>query len=345
MPDGFSRTLSFDADTLLLLKQEEHSSAGTDVRSYGDYRRVGGVMEPHEIEWQRDGETFLISVDRVTHNGPVDEQLFAFAPPPAAKALPAMADLLLAVRKNQEALERLVQSYIYTLTRTDRDIDDKGRVTKEQVQVFEVFHLAGLPVRTLVQRDGQPLSAKDARRERERVDAIVRDYKKQKSRADAGGPPVRLTNVLPRGVPTQDGWISSVLRVSEFSNLRREQFAGRPVIVAEFEPRRGASTTSRYEDQLSKTAGALWIDAEARQVVRQDSFRREDDQTAGTGTRISSEQVRLNDEVWLLSRAEMHLVGRLFAKTLHRHAIFQQSDYKKFNVESDYKLALPEPTP
>src|SRR4030095_15214528 len=93
MPDGFSPTLLFDAETYLLLKQEEHSSTGTDIRSYGDYRRIGAVMEPHEVEWQRDGKTFLMSVDRVTHNAPLDEQRFAFGPVPAGKALPAMADL------------------------------------------------------------------------------------------------------------------------------------------------------------------------------------------------------------------------------------------------------------
>ena len=344
MPDGFSRTLSVDAETYLLLKQEEHSITGTDIRTYGDYRRVGGVMEPHDIEWQRDGETFLLSVDRVAHTEPVEDRVFAFAGP-AGEALPKMADLLLAVKKNQEALEGLVQSYVYTQTRTNRDFDDKGRVSREEVLVSEVFHLAGLPVRTLVQRNGQPLSVKEARRERERVDDIVRDYKKQKSRADAGGAPVRLNNVLPRGMATPDRWISSLLRVCEFSNLRREQFAGRPVIVAEFEPRRGVSTASRLESQLSKTAGAMWIDEQARQVVRQDSFYREDDGIAGKGTRITSEQVRLNDEVWLLSHADIHSVGRLFAKTLHRHGSFRNSGYKKFNVDSDYRVGSPEPQP
>jgi hypothetical protein len=344
MAGGFSRTLSFDADTYLLLKQEEHSPAGTDIRSYGDYRRVGGVMEPHEIEWTRDGETFLVSVDRVTHNAPVDEAVFAFGPRPAGEALPTMADLLAAVRKNQEALEGLLQSYIYTQTRTDRDIDVKGRVTKEEVQVYEVFHLAGLPVRTLVQRNGQPLSAKEARQERERVDDIVRDYEKQKRRAAAGGPPVRLANVLPRGMTTQDGYISSVLRMCEFSNLRRERFGDRSVIVAEFEPRRGVSTTSRLETQLSKTAGAMWIDEQARQVVRTDSFYREETDAIGKGTRTLNEQVRLNDEVWLLSLGEMNVVWKLFfGKTVHHHTTFRQSDYKKFNVDSDYKIGSASP--
>ena len=339
MPGGFSHTLSFDAETYLLLKQEEHSKAGTDIRSYGDYRRVDGVMEPHEVEWQRDGETFLISVDRVTHNAPVDDAVFAFGPRPAGEALPSMTDLLLAVRRNQETLESLVQSYIYTHTRTDRDIDAKGRVTKEDVQVFEVFHLAGLPVRTVVQRNGQPLSAKESRQQRERVDGIVRDYEKQKRRADAGGPPVRLNNVLPRGVPTSDRYISSLLRMCEFSNLRRERFGERTMIVAEFEPRRGLSTNSPLEAQMSKAAGAMWIDEQGRQVVRTDSFYREDDGMTGKGTRTTSEQVRLNDEVWLLSQAELNVVWKLFfGKTVHRQTTFHQSDYKKFNVESDYKI-------
>jgi hypothetical protein len=346
MPNGFARTLSFDADTYLLLKQEDHSRAGTDIRSYGDYRRVGGVLEPHEIEWQRDGQTFLLAVDRVAHNAPVDEVAFAFGPAESSDALPKMADLLLEVKRNQEKLESVLQSYAYTWTRTERRIDGQGRVEREDVRVFEVFYLAGTAVRKLVQRNGQPLAAKEAREERERVDDLVRDYEKQKRKADADGGRTRVTVPLPRGVPTQDRWISGLLRMCEFSHLRRERLGARSMIVAEFEPRRGAAVNDRLDEQMSKTAGVMWIDEQARQVVRTDSYYRADDSFTRKGSATTSEQVRLNDEVWLPSQVEMNLAGRLFfGKNLHAQAVFSFSDYKKFNVNSDYKVDTPEPHP
>jgi hypothetical protein len=343
MPDGFARTLSFDAETHLLLKQEERSRAGTDVRWYGAYRRVGQVMEPHEIEWQRDGQTFQISVDRVSHNAPVDEATFAFGTAAAGEPLPKMTDLLLEVQRNQEKLEGVLQSYAYTLTRTERDIDARGRVTNEDVRLFEVFYLAGQPVRRLIQRNGQPISAKEAREERRRVDDIVRDYEKKRR---SGGARVRVVVPLPRGVPTQDRWISGLLRMCEFSHLRRERLGGRSMIVAEFEPRRGVAANDRLDSQMSKTAGVLWIDEQARQVVRTDSYYREDDRFTRKGSSTTSEQVRLNDEVWLPSSSEINLAGRLlFGKTIHRQATFRQSDYKKFNVDSDYKIDAPDVQP
>jgi hypothetical protein len=345
MPDGFARTLSFDAETYLLLKQEEHSPAGTDVRVYGDYRRTGRVLVPHEIEWERDGQAFLLSVDRVTHDAPVDEAVFAFAAT-GGEALPDMGALLADVRRSQERLENVFQSYAHTWTRTTRDIDGKGRVTKEDVEVFEVFYLAGTAVRKLVQRNGQPLSAKDAREERERVDDVVRDYERRKRQAEAAGGRERVTVPLPRGVPTQDRWISGLLRMCEFSNLRRERLGGRPMIVAEFEPRRGVAVNDGLDAQMSKTAGVMWIDEQARQVVRTDAHYRENDRFTRKGSATTSEQVRLNDEVWLPSYAEMNLSGQLFfGKSIHRQAVFRQSDYRKFNVDSDYKIDTPDPRP
>jgi len=201
-------------------------------------------------------------------------------------------------------------------------------------------------VRKLVQRNGQPLSAKEAREERERVGDLVRDYEKRKRKAEAAGSRERVTVPLPRGVPTQDRWISGLLRMCEFSHLRREQFGGRPMIVAEFEPRRGAAVNDRLDAQMSKTAGVMWIDEQARQVVRTDAYYREHDRFTRKGSATTSEQARLNDEVWLPSYAEMNLSGRLlFGKSIHRQATFRQSDYKKFNVDSDYKIDTPEPQP
>ena len=345
MPDGFARTLSFDAKTYLLLQQEEHSAAGTDVRVYGDYRRVGRVMVPHEIEWERDGQVFLLSVDRVTHDAPMDDAVFAFTAL-GGDALPNINDLLADVRRSQERLENVFQSYAHTWTRISRDIDSKGRVAKEDVEVFEVFYLAGTPVRRLVQRNGQPLSAKQAREERERVDDLVRDYERRKRKADADGRNERVTVPLPRGVPTQDRWISGLLRMCELSNLRRERLGGRSMIVAEFEPRRGVPVNDGLDAQMSKTAGVMWIDEQARQVVRTDTHYRENNSVIRKGSATTGEQVRLNDEVWLPSYAEMNLSGQLlFGKSIHRQAIFRQSDYKKFNVDADYKIDTPEPQP
>jgi hypothetical protein len=113
--------------------------------------------------------------------------------------------------------------------------------------------------------------------------------------------------------------------------------------VAEFEPRRGAAVTDRLDEMMTKRAGVMWIDERARQVVRTDTFYRENGSITRKGSATMSEQVRLNDEVWLPSYTEGALSGRLFfGKQVHLVATFRQSDYKKFNVDSDYKIDTPE---
>jgi hypothetical protein len=47
--DLLKRTLFFDANTYLLLKEQYETDAGMEIRFFDDYRRVGAVMEPHRI--------------------------------------------------------------------------------------------------------------------------------------------------------------------------------------------------------------------------------------------------------------------------------------------------------
>jgi hypothetical protein len=66
MPDGMKRTLFFDANSYLLVKDEQQTDAGVEERFYDDYRPVDQIVEPHRIEWHRGTETYRIDVERVT---------------------------------------------------------------------------------------------------------------------------------------------------------------------------------------------------------------------------------------------------------------------------------------
>ena len=152
-PDGIMRTLFFDASSYLLVKDKQQTDAGVEERFFDDYRPVDQVMEPHRIEWHRNGETFQIVVERITHNAPLDGLVFDVPSAPAEPPLNIDA-VLSAARDNEQRAAGLRASYAYTRTDTFGRIDEQGRVTQNGGRTYEVFHLGGRPILRLVKKEG-----------------------------------------------------------------------------------------------------------------------------------------------------------------------------------------------
>jgi hypothetical protein len=352
-PDGMKRTLSFDAKTYLLLKDEQETAEGVEDRFFDDYRPVDRVMEPHRIEWHRNGETFRIAVERVTHNAPVDDRVFDF---PAAPSEPPLSidALLSAAGDNEQKAASVRTSYAYSQTMTVSVIDKQGRATRHEGPTFAVFHLSGKPVARLIKNiRGQPLSEAQQRREDERVSNIVREYERRRQSGQAGVPAQAdfgvayalhgLWGGLVLRVPVMTaGWFPAYRRMSAFSNVRRERVRGRAVVVIEFQAKSDAVPNGDVERQAGKMAGALWIDEASQQMMRIDSYFFDDYGSVVQGSSVWMEQILINDEVWLPSRLETNVRRSLgFGALAHALMMVQFTDYKKFNVGTDSTVALP----
>ena len=334
--DVIKRTLFFDADTYLLLEEQHEGEDGPEMRFFGDYRRVGQVMEPHRIEWRRGDESIVITVDKVAHNAAIGERVFDFPHSPDAPPIDAVAIVSSAMR-NQQKLEELLGSYAYTETLTNRDMDQTGRTIKEDVTVSEVFYAGGRVVRKLVKRNGQELSDDEKRREQKRVDGIVRDYLQRPTR-----------NVLAPGRAFSTGYVMSVyLRMLDFTNPRREQVRGTTAVVVDVHAKRDVQPRDDVELSLSKWAGTFWIDERAQQVMQSTTYFTDANKTFWLeGSWTSGDAARVNNEVWLPSFSESQRTaafGLTFVdKRFYHRMTAQYSDYRKFNVASDYQITLPE---
>jgi hypothetical protein len=129
-PDGVTRTLFFDRDSHLLVKDQWQTNGIVEERFFDDYRPVDQVREPHRIEWHRNGDTFRIAVERVIHNAPVDDEAFD---PPAAPMQPSVdiAAVLSMAGLAEQRAERVRMSYAYTQSLSVRVMDEKGGVTDD----------------------------------------------------------------------------------------------------------------------------------------------------------------------------------------------------------------------
>jgi hypothetical protein len=339
-PDGLRRTLFFDTETHLLLKDEQATEAGLEVRFFDQYRRVNQVMEPHQIEWQRNGETFRIAIARVTHNAALDERAFDFMPAPVDPPL-SPVDLFSAVRHSEEKAAALRESYAYISTSTSRSIDQQGQVEREDVRTYEFFHVGGQRVGTLINRNGQALSEAEQRLESDRVARIARA-----AQADRGQNKKRQTSgiiIAARPPLLLPGWLDACLRMSDFSHVRRERLRDRAVIVMEYGPKRGVEPKDEFERQFSKMAGTIWIDEKDQQVIRIDSFLVGDYNRTGEGSSLWAELALVDGAVWLPSHEEMnYLLGWAFGKQSRNRGTNQSTDYRKFNVETNYHFTLPD---
>jgi hypothetical protein len=342
-PDGVRRTLSFDAGSYLLVKDALQTETGGEERFFDDYRRVDQVLEPHRIEWHRNGDTFQIVVERITHNLPLDAGMFA-VPLRAAEPPVDIDAVLSAAARAEQRTQPVPASYTYTSTSTFIRFDEQGRAKQEEGMSFEVFSVGGRMVSRLIRKyRGQPLSEAERRREDDRVNQLVREYQRRSKEAVRREQPSGSGFVvarMPLGAPDA---LFAYLRMSDFSSVRRERLRGRVAIVVEFQPKPRVDPSDDFERQVSKIAGTLWIDEASQSVVRIESYFTDDDNRNVEGSTLRMERTLVNDEVWLPSRLEMNLRRSwAFHEFSNWIDAVQYSGYKKFDVDTDFNVTLPD---
>jgi hypothetical protein len=352
--NGLKRKLTFDAENSLLLKEEEEREGGREAIFFGDYRAVDGVKEPHRIRIQRGAELVELAVLEVKHNAGVDETAFDF-PRKSSEPLPELATLLKAVEDNQKKLEEARENYTYNVAETNLEIDDKGNIKEKSEEVREVFYVHGRAVGKLVKKNGRELTGEEQRKEQERIVKRIAEIEKRHKEAEE-----RKKKEQEKASPKKpkseedddDVSISDFLRISQITNPRRERFRGKEVVVFEFSPRPGYKARNRAESVIQKLAGMIWVDEEAKEVVRleaqiTDAIRVGGGLVAsvGKGSEFVFEQELVKNEVWLPRYSEVNLTARvLLVKGFKIHRIEQFSDYKKFNVETKQEIKPPAET-
>jgi len=247
------------------------------------------------------------------------------------RPLPDIKQLLSKVQDNQKQIESLVDQYSCTENEEVRELDKNGRVKKTIVKEYEDFYLGGQLVRREVKKDGKPLSPDEQKKEDGRVEKRIHEYEKRHSKEGehTAGKKEKVD-------------VSTFLRVSNFIHPRWELFRQHEVIVFDFAPNPDYKPRNRTEDLLHKLVGNLWVDDEARQVVRleahlSDAFKLGGGLLASVrkGSSLVIEQARTNEGIWLPSYVEAHFSARLLllASALGDYTS-RFSDYKKFRVET-----------
>lgn len=123
--------------------------------------------------------------------------------------------------------------------------------------------------------------------------------------------------------------------------LREEPVAGREAYVISGEPRADFRPRRKQAKVLPKLRFQAWVDKAECQWVRAD-VEAIDTITYGgivarihKGSRISLEQIRINDEVWLPRHASIKLGARvMLLKSYNVEADVSYRDYRKFRADA-----------
>jgi len=355
--------LYFDAASGLLVREEIPAGEITRVFEYSDFRLVGNLMEPHTITVNEGDERHEIKLAQIVHSPQIDRAAFEF-PKISGEPLPDIPALLKEVGKNEDEIDRLLEKYTYTQTITSRELDPKGQMKVKESETFELTFYNGSRIRRLVAKNGKPLSPKEEADAQKDVEKRIREIEKkeaekERKEREAAQKTSKNSDADTDGDPNSDSEderkdrpsIADVLRASKLLNPRRERFRSRDVIVFDFEPLPGYKPQKNYEKLFGKMAGALWIDPIDKQVARVEARLVEAYKIGGgvlaslkEGANFMIEQERVNQEIWLPTRAEINLGVRvLLVKGLNINRMITYGDYKRFSVEAE-KEKLKDPS-
>jgi hypothetical protein len=251
---------------------------------------------------------------------PIISLLFWLLPQQEPKPLPELRTFLAETRKTLHPDEVLLNEYTYSEKITEDEIGSDGRTRKTEVAVYEVTREAksGQVYRRLVSKNGQ----------------IVTSSRPEKVRQRS-----------PRSHSDEEKTLDDVFAAFDFRIVDRQDLNGRPAIRVAFRPREKYGPKTFAGKFFNHVAGEALVNEDDHQLVRVDA-ELVDDFSIGfgllaklhKGAQIHVEREKINDEIWLPSKAAVSVNARLLALKANRRITVEYSHYKKFNVETTIKF-------
>lgn len=232
--------------------------------------------------------------------------------------------------------EKRVRDYTYIERDVQNTLDGKGQTKSTEIKTFEVLQIYGEQVQRLIQKNDKPLDAKDAAKEEEKIQKII-DKRKNESEDERKKREEKEEKQREEDRKFEREAADAFI----FKLIGHEQVSGRQAWEIEAEPRPGFEPHTKGAKILTKFHGRVWIDENDVQLAKMD-IEAIDTVSYGwvvarihKGTRVTFEQVRVNDEVWLPGHVTFKLDARVaLFKGYKVDGEQTYSDYKKFRTST-----------
>jgi hypothetical protein len=303
-------------------------------------------MEPFSIRIKDSSGEVIVEIAKVEHNQPVPDTDFRF-PDSGGAPLPEVDKLLRTIVANQDQVEQLQERYTFRAVETQHKQDDKGNSKETETKVYEVIPVAGVLIHKLISTNGKALEGaekeKEDRRVQKQVEEAVKRHEKRKEKEQKAEEEGKQTE------HKEEMTVSMFLKATQVSSVRREVFHGQQVIAFDFEPRKDFKPHGLGETLANKFAGTMWVDQNALQIARMEAHLVDSFKLAGgllasvlASSYFVFEQEKIDGDVWLPSYVEANAAVKVFLlKKLKLDATTRYSDYKKYQIDSEYKFNKP----
>ena len=223
------------------------------------------------------------------------------------------------------------KDYTY-LERTEFRAYNKGKLSKTDVETHEILVLDGRPYEKLVAKNDKPLSAKDGAKEDRKLDSELEKRKRQSAAEKKKLEKERLE---------EQKYLHEFIEAFDFKVVGEEAVSGKPSWILSVTPKAGYKPKDSQAKMFTKLKGKVWIDKAEYHWVKAEGeaidtlsfglflFR------VAPGAKLSFEQTRVNEEVWLPSRITVRAEARLaLVKRMQAEIDIAYKDYKKFSADS-----------
>ena len=228
------------------------------------------------------------------------------------------------------------RDYTYIERELQNNLDGKGNRKSTEIKTYEILEIYGEQVERLIAKGDKPLSAKDASKEEEKIQKTI---DKRKNEPEEAHEKREEKEVKAR----EDGrkFIHEIADAYDFKLVGNELVGAREAWVIDGEPRPGFVPQMKESKFLPKLHGRVWIDKDDLQLARMD-VETLDTISVGfglarihKGTRVTLEQTRVNDEVWLPKELSYKFSARIaLLKGYNVDGDQTYRDYKKFRTSS-----------
>ena len=231
------------------------------------------------------------------------------------------------------------RDYTFVQRTEQRRLDGKGRVKATESKTYEIMVLSGDPVRKLIAKDDRPLSAKDGKKEDDKIQKLIAKYEKE----NEGQRRKRIAKDEKTAEEDRQ-FVREIADAFHFRLLRTEALAGRDTYVIDAEPIPGYKPRLKDANILPKVRFRLWLDKADTQWAKID-VECIDTISWGLflarlhkGSTMHLEQTRVNDEVWLPKSFSLKMDARVvLLKSLNMDIDVSFRDYKKFVAATTIK--------
>jgi len=247
-----------------------------------------------------------------------------------------MQNLLRVVAEKDIENDQRQRDYTYIEREVQNNLDGKGNKKSTEIKTYEILEIYGEQVERLIAKDDKPLSDKDAAKEEEKIQKIIDKRKNESEEA-------RKKREEKEAKDREDGrkFVHEIADAYNFKLVSTELVGGREAWVIDGEPRSGYEPHMKDAKFLPKFHGRVWIDKADLQLAKMD-LETLDTISFGLvlarlhkGTRVTMEQTRVNEEVWLPKQVNFKLSARVaLLKGYNIDGEQTYRDYKKFRTSS-----------